>query len=100
MCCVSACLGQGYVFLPRSFYFFVAGKQNKEKITRIQEKEQYHKKREELWQQLALEALQKRCRERVAKYNAMLAADIEEKKKKEEEKKLKIKKMKELKSST
>ena len=72
---------------------FFAGNQNEEKITRIQEKREESntaKKKKELWQQLALEALQNRCRECVEKYNAMLAADIKEKKKRDEEKKLKI----------
>ena len=69
---------------------FFAGKRNEEKITRKKRRKQYRKKKKQLWQQLALEALQKRCRETVEKYNAMLAADIEEKKKRDEEKKLKI----------
>ena len=59
-------------------------------------RKQYRKKKKELWQELAIEALQKRCQERVAHYNTMLAADREEEKRREE--KLKTKTIKELKA--
>ena len=45
-------------------------------------------RKKDSWKDLALDAFKSRCRERIARSNAISAAEIEEGKKKEEEDKL------------
>ena len=51
-------------------------------------RKRYRTKKKELWQELALDAYRKRCQERIAKSNAMHAAEIVELKKREEKERL------------
>ena len=57
-------------------------------------------KKKELWQDLALDAFKRRCKERVAKSNAIHAAEIEERKNKEEDERLSLMKLSELRNKS
>ena len=50
------------------------------------------------WEEMAVEAMQQRCRERIAKSRAIEAAELEEKRKKVEEEKLRLLKLREIKA--